>query len=110
MSTNYHIGDSVTQHGDGNIGIIKNQAPSDPNSALLELTRLVQVLRGQVPSADREVIDESMRAIGSGENVDKGTMRQALSRIAGIAALVGEVGGPVIAAIRAVMAAFGMPV
>ena len=51
MSTNYHIGDSVTQHGDGNIGIIKNQAPSDPNSALLELTRLVQVLpEGAVPA------------------------------------------------------------
>jgi hypothetical protein len=110
MNTNYHIGDNVTQHGDGNIGIIKNQAPADPNSALLELTRLVEVLRGQVSTADREVIDESIRAIGSGENVNKGTMRRALSRIAGIAALVGEVGVPVIGAIRAVMAAFGIAI
>ena len=110
MSTNYHIGDSVTQYGDGNTGIVKSQPAADPASALRELTRLVQVLREQVPSADRQVIDESMRAIGTGHNVDKGTMRQALSKIAGIAALVGEVGAPVIGAIRAVMAGFGIPI
>jgi hypothetical protein len=109
MSTNYHIGDSVTQHGDGNIGMIKSQTSADPGSALQEMTRLVQLLRERVTSEDRQAIDESMRAIGTGQNVDKGTMRQALSRIAGIAALVGEVGVPVIGAIRAVMAGFGIP-
>jgi hypothetical protein len=108
MSSNYHIGDNVTQRGDGNIGIIKSQTSADPASAMLELTRLVRVLRDQVSSADRQVIDESMNAIGTGEGVDKSAMRRALSRIAGIAALVGEVGAPVIGAIRAVMAGFGI--
>lgn len=108
MSSNYHIGDNVNQRGDGNIGIIKSQASADPASAMLELTRLVQVLRDQVSSADRQVIDESMNAIGTGQDVEKSAMRSALSRIAGIAALVGELGAPVIGAIRAVMAGFGI--
>ena len=69
---------------------------------------LVQTLRGQVTAVDRQVIDESMDTIGTGNNVEKGALRRALSNIAGIAAMVGEFGVPVIESIRRVMAAFGV--
>jgi hypothetical protein len=49
-----------------------------------------------------------METIEAGGNGDKGALRRALGNIAGVAAVVGEVGVPVIEAIRKVMAAFGM--
>jgi hypothetical protein len=108
MSGKWHFGDEVTQYGDHNVGMIKNQGPADPQAAFRDMIRAVQVLRGQVSPADRAVIDESMTAIGTGGNVEKGTLRRALGNIAGVATMVGQVGGPVIASVRAVMAAFGL--
>ncbi len=108
MSGNFHFGDNVTQHGDHNVGMIKNQVPADPQAAFREMITAVQVLRGQVSAADRQVIDESMKAIGTGDNVEKGTLRRALGNIAGVATMVGQVGVPVIESVRAVMAAFGL--
>ena len=108
MSSNYHFGDEVTQHGNYNVGMIKNQAPADPQATFREMISAVQVLRSQVSAADRQVIDESMKTIGTGDNVDKGTLRRALVSISGIALIVGEVGAPVVESIRKVMAAFGM--
>jgi hypothetical protein len=40
--------------------------------------------------------------------VKKGTLRRALGNIAGVAAMVGQVGVPVIEGVREVMAAFGI--
>lgn len=108
MSGDYHFGDEVTQYGDHNVGIVKNQGPVNPQAALQEMISLVQTLRGQVTAVDRQVIDESMDTIGTGNNVEKGALRRALSNIAGIAAMVGEFGVPVIESIRRVMAAFGV--
>ena len=108
MSSEFHFGDEVTQHGNHNIGMIKNQGPADPQAAFREMINAVQILRGQVSASDRQVIDESMRAIGTGGNVEKGTLRRALGSIAGVATMVGEVGIPVLQSIRAVMAAFGL--
>lgn len=108
MSGDYHFGNEVTQYGDHNVGIVKNQGPVNPQAALQEMISLVQTLRGQVTAVDRQVIDESMDTIGTGNNVEKGALRRALSNIAGIAAMVGEFGVPVIESIRRVMAAFGV--
>jgi hypothetical protein len=108
MSGNFHFGDEVTQYGDHNVGMIKNQGPADPQAAFRDMVSAIQVLRGQVSPADRQVIDESMQAIGAGGNVEKGTLRRALGNIAGVATMVGQVGVPVIEAVRAVMAAFGL--
>lgn len=104
----YHFGDRVNQYGDHNVGLIKNQGPSDPQAAFREMINAVQALRGQVSAADRQVIDESMNTIGTGDNVEKQPLRRALGNIAGVAAMVGQVGVPVIESIRKVMAAFGM--
>jgi hypothetical protein len=68
----------------------------------------VRVLQGQVSATDRQVIDESMTIIGSGDKVESGTLRRALGNIAGIATMVGQVGVPVVEAVREVMTAFGI--
>ncbi|MFJ2780788.1 MULTISPECIES: hypothetical protein [unclassified Kitasatospora] len=107
MSGSFHIGDSVTQHGDHNVGIIKNQAPADPRAAMREMITAVQFLRNQVPAEDQQVIDESLEAIGTGENVPPGTLRQALRNINGVASMV-TAGVPVIEAVRRVLESLGI--
>lgn|GEM_PF-5743505 len=107
MTSNYFGGYHVTQHGDHNLGMINNSSP-DPQAALREMIEAVRVLRGQVGPADRVVIDESMRTIGTGANVERRSLRRALGELAGMATVVGQVGAPVIDAVRKVMAAFGM--
>lgn len=104
MSGNYHFGDNFVQIGDNNIGAIKNQGPSDP---LGEVVSLVALLHDHVSTDDRRVIDEAMEVIRT-EHPEKGALRRALSSIAGIAIIVGDVGAPVIEAIRRVSAALGL--
>ena len=102
-------GDSVAQFGgQGNIGKIVNQASSDPRTALEEVIRLAEALRGQVSRADAQVIDESVRVLRHGDASDYGTLRRALGNIAGIAALIGQTGAPVIEAVRSVLSALGI--
>lgn len=106
--SDYHFGDKVEQYGDHNVGIIKNQGPTDPQAAFREMINAIQALRGQVSAADRQVIDESMTTIGTGHKVAKQPLRRALANIAGVATMIGQAGVPVIESIRKVMAAFGM--
>jgi hypothetical protein len=102
-------GDSVVQFGGhDNIGKIVNQAPADLRMALAELIRLAEVLRGQVPPTDAQVIDESVGVLRHGDTSDHNTLRRALGNIAGIAAIVGQVGTPVIEAVRSVLSALGI--
>lgn len=118
MNTNYHYGDKVggdkvggdkvNVQGEHNVGMIKNQGAAAPQEALQHMINAVQVLRDQVSAADRQVIDESMNIVHRADNVEKGTLRRSLSNIAGVAAMVGQVGVPVIESARAMMAAFGL--
>jgi hypothetical protein len=102
-------GDSVVQVGGrDNIGKIVNPAPADPRAALEEVIRLAEALRGQVPAADAQVIDESVGVLRYADASDQHTLRRALGNIAGIAALVGQVGAPVIEAVRSVLSALGV--
>ncbi|MFE6053309.1 hypothetical protein ACFQ6N_21330 [Kitasatospora sp. NPDC056446] len=104
MSGNIHFGDSVTQHGDHNIGIVKHQAPADPQAAMRELVTAVAALRGQVPAEDREVLDESLEAIGDGTGTppSPSVLRRALRNISGVASLV-TAGAPVVESVRRIM-------
>jgi hypothetical protein len=105
---NNHIGDKINQiGGTGNTGIIKDQGAVDPRAAFRDMIQAIPVLRGQVSTEDREVIDASLRTIGTGSDVEPGTLRRALGAIAGVATVVGEVGLPVVEAVRRVMGAFG---
>jgi hypothetical protein len=107
MTSNFYGGQNITQYGPNSVGInsgtVNNNSQQD---TLRELVDAVNALRGQVSPTDREVIDASMRNVGTG--VERQPLRQALGQIAGIATVVGQVGVPVVEAVRKVMAAFGM--
>jgi hypothetical protein len=107
VTSNYYGGNHVTQHGDHNTGMVNN-VQAGPQATLQEMVRLAEVLRGRVDPVDRQVIDDSLREIGSGAGADKGAFRRALGGLAGVAAVVGEVGAPVVEAVRKVTAAFGL--
>jgi hypothetical protein len=109
--TNFYGDQHITQHGGNNVGISTgtyNSAPAVPQDALREMIEAVNALRAQVSPADREVIDASMRTVGTGSGVARQPLRQALSQLAGVATVVGQVGAPVVEAVRKVMAAFGL--
>ncbi|MEV8324366.1 hypothetical protein [Kitasatospora sp. NPDC056731] len=102
MSGGIHFGDSVTQHGDHNIGIIKHQGPADPQAAMRELIAAVRQLREQVPAEDREVLDESLADLGNGQATPPATLRRALRNISGVATLAAA-GAPVVESIRRIL-------
>ncbi|GAB2763766.1 hypothetical protein [Streptomyces bullii] len=101
-------GDSVLQFGNGNIGIIKAQGVPDPQAALEQMISAALALRDRVSTDDQQVIDTALDVIRDGGAADPGRLRQALAGIAGIAALVGEVGAPVLGAVRTLTQAVGL--
>ncbi|MEV8532703.1 hypothetical protein [Streptomyces sp. NPDC051211] len=103
-----HYGDSVEQHGNHNIGIIKNQAPADPGTAFGAMLAAVERLRPHLGPEDREAVDENLAVIGDGQGVEPGRLRRALVGIAGVATVAGTVGAPAVAAIQALLGALGM--
>jgi hypothetical protein len=110
--TSDYIGQQFNMDGGNNVGINygtynNNSAPAVPPDALREVIEAVNALRAQVSPADREIIDASMRTVGTGTGVERQPLRQALSQLAGVATMVGQVGAPVVEAVRKVLAAFG---
>lgn len=105
----FHYGDSVNVSGSGNVGKIQNQyqGPQDSQADFQDMIRAVQILRGQVSTEDREVIDDSLEIIRQGDSAGPGALRRALGTIAGVAAVVGEIGLPVVEAVRRVLALLG---
>lgn len=107
MSNSFHIGDSVTQYGDHNIGIAKSQAPAEVGAYLETLLEAVRLLRGHVPAEDQQVLDDALETIEAEPSSPNGAVRRALASIAGVASMVGAVGVPVIEAVQGVRAALG---
>jgi len=108
MSDQPTIGEQYNVRGKHNIGKVETHyGAGGVQTSLSELVDAVQVLRGQVSSSDREAIDESMETIRRGEKAEPSALRRALRDLGGIATVVGQVGGPVIEAVRKVMAALG---
>ncbi|MET8983791.1 hypothetical protein ABZX85_50365 [Streptomyces sp. NPDC004539] len=101
------MGDVVNMHGgSGNVGKIQNtyQSSGDARGEFRELLDAVRVLRERVSGADRETIDESLRVIGDGGGGGgEAGLRRALTAIMGVAVVVGEVGAPVVEAVRRVL-------
>ncbi|MGW0204924.1 hypothetical protein ACWDZ8_03585 [Streptomyces sp. NPDC003233] len=110
-SNNYYYGDNVNMYGgQGNQGIVKNQAGAgagqqDPAlvAALAELHRLIAELRAQVPTPSAQLLDDSLPALSPDATVPAQERHRALMAIAGIATTVGAVGQPVAEAVRAVI-------
>lgn len=110
MSANYHHqGDNINVSGHGNIGAIKirNQAAADPQAAMRELAGLITALKNQVTADDRQILDESARAVQMSAGSDKNALRRALSNVVGIASMAGAVGAPVLDAALKVKELFG---
>lgn len=107
--TNIHYGDNFSVGGTGNIGKVQNNfGPVDQRAAYDDLLRALQALRQQVPAGDRQVIDEQLGIISAGPDQDPGTLRRALGTVAGVATVVGQVGAPVVEAVRKVMTALSL--
>jgi hypothetical protein len=108
MTDNVNIGEQYNIRGKHNVGKIEtNYGTADVQASLRELIEAVHVLRGQVSAADRQVIDESLETVSRGKQAEPGKLRRALGNIAGIATVVGQVGAPVVEAVRKVMTALG---
>jgi hypothetical protein len=104
-----NIGEQYNIYGKRNVGKIeKNYGAGNVDASVRELINAVEVLRRQVSPAERQRIDESLETVRQGEQAKPGKLRGALSEIAGIAAVVGQVGAPVIDAVRKVAAAIGV--
>jgi hypothetical protein len=104
-----NVGEQYNISGMHNVGKIEtNYGSADVNASLQSLMAAVQVLRGHLSATERQVIDESVETVKYGEKAEPGRLRRALSNIAGIAAVVGEVGAPVIEAVRKVTMGLGM--
>jgi len=103
---NFQVGDVVNMYGgEGNVGKIQNtyQSAGDAQGAFREVFDSVRALRERVSAADRQTLDESLRVIGDGAGGEPGGLRRALTAIMGVAVVVGEVGAPVVEAVRRVL-------
>ncbi|GFE17068.1 hypothetical protein Sgleb_51150 [Streptomyces glebosus] len=106
-------GDHVTLHGgSGNVGIDKRVTPApEPapavQEALRELLALVQELRGQVPQAGAEALDDSLPALRAEANVPQQERHRALYAVAGIAGTLGALGVPIVEAVNKVLGLLG---
>ncbi|WP_327354402.1 hypothetical protein [Streptomyces sp. NBC_01304] len=113
--THNYYGDNVNMHGGtGNVGMVKNQSapaqavPDGLEQAVRELVLLIQELRGQVPEASAQAIDDSLPAITADGSAQPQQRHGALMAVAGIAATVGAVGQPVLEAVNRVLELLGV--
>ena len=85
----FHHGDNIIQIGDHNT----------VNKTVPDLLAAIDALRPHVPAADRPHYDESAAALRDKPD------RDSLRAIAGIAAMLGPVGAPVVEAVQALTTA-----
>jgi hypothetical protein len=114
---NYYYGNTVNMHGGtNNTGMVNHQSgtvgaqASSPalEAAVAELLRLVRELRGNVPSATAQSIDEALPALAApASDTPPEDRRRALMTVAGIAATAGAIGQPVLDSVRAVLELIG---
>lgn len=70
----------------------------------VQVSRRILWVGAQAYPLHNQVIDNALREIGDGTNVEPGTFRRALIAISGIATVVGQVGAPVVDAVQRVLA------
>ncbi|GGQ07817.1 hypothetical protein ACFFKE_22005 [Streptomyces mutabilis] len=107
MSGDMHFGDRVSQYGDNNTGIVHNYGPADPAVARARMIEAVQDLRTHLSDADRQVIDQCLPELEAADGSDPTRLRNVLAAVSGIAVLVGDVGAPVVEAVRNFLNALG---
>jgi hypothetical protein len=106
-------GDHVAMHGgSGNVGIDKRVLPAQElppavQEALGELLGLLRELRAQVAPASAEALDTALPALQAEADIPPQERHRALLAVAGIAATIGTVGGPVVEAVNKVLELLG---
>ncbi|MFJ8001852.1 hypothetical protein ACIQ7D_32915 [Streptomyces sp. NPDC096310] len=107
-------GDWIQQYGDGSIGKAEHTGSGDivaggktvgataQGPAVEALLKEVEKLRRHLDEKDRAEVDAAAKSIA--EETSPERRRGLVQRISGIAALVGEVGVPVITAAKALLA------
>ncbi|MET9166407.1 hypothetical protein OIE90_14035 [Streptomyces cellulosae] len=107
-------GDQIQQYGAGSIGkaehtgsgdIVaggKNVGVAEAGPALQALLAEIERLRPHLDTADQAEVDAATGAIAQETSAER--RRSLVQRISGIAALVGEVGLPVVTAAKALLA------
>ncbi|MFD0149205.1 hypothetical protein ACWGQ4_00960 [Streptomyces sp. NPDC055721] len=108
-----HYGDRVTMiGGTGNKGIVHHHAPQTQptlEEALRTVVELMRVLRAEVPPEDRGSFDEALPVLAADEAATAPPVRRrALLTVAGIAAMLGAVGTPLLDAARAALELLGV--
>ena len=106
-------GDYIQQYGPGSIGKAQHSGSGDivaggksdssvsERLAIENLLREVQAVRQHLNDGDQVEMDAAIEEINS--NPPKERFNRALQRVAGIATVIGEVGVPVISAIKALL-------
>ncbi|GGY63124.1 hypothetical protein [Streptomyces omiyaensis] len=109
--------DQIHQYGAGSVGKASHTGSGDivaggktvgaatPATALDDLLAAVEGLRSHLDDTRRAELDAAAADLSPGAT--RAELEGPLTRIAGIAALVGAVGGPVVAAVQALLASLG---
>lgn len=102
--------DYIEITGDRNV-VHSNSAASpariDP-ATLSQLVQAIAILRPSLTPADQVEIQQAVQTIHMENGGDGSKVKTAAQKIAAIAALVGEVGAPVISSVRLVLQAAGI--
>lgn len=111
--TDIRIGNINTTNGDFSPINVMQQAPAGPRTLLLDLIRTVEQMQDQLHGTDKQAVAEFLDLAksldaNSQNQVDKHHLRAALQNVAGVATMVGQVGAPVIEAIRGLKDALGL--
>lgn len=109
-------GDSFRFHGNasgvfGSNSRVENSTFNSVNSKVSEelqnLLDALAALQEKLPYEDRWAVDDALEELETSTG-DAGRMKTALSKIAGVATLAGDVGAPVVEAVRKLLSALGI--
>jgi uncharacterized protein Yka (UPF0111/DUF47 family) len=106
--TDIRIGNINTTTGDFSPINITQQTPAEPGTLLRDLIRTVEQMQGQLDRMDRQAVAEFLELAKSPDQVDKHHLRAVMLNVAGVATMAGQVGVPVIEAIRRLKDALGL--
>ncbi|MFJ9805398.1 hypothetical protein [Streptomyces wuyuanensis] len=115
-SDSFYYGDNVNMNNSiGSTGMVKHVAAPNASPALSaelqeavqELLRLVADLREQLPPASTQVLDASLPNATGDAAIPAQTRRSALTSIAGIAAVAGPLGQPIIDTVTQILELLG---
>ncbi len=82
-------------------------ASAGREDALRELAEAIELMKPRLDADEAAEVDEAHEVIADGKS-EPGLLKKAAKKILGVATFAGEVGAPVVEAVRKVLAAFGL--